>query len=255
MDREILIDDFAIRSFRDIGDSDYISARMAYRARLYPQFLWAGLQTIEKYLKCILLLNRIPATKVLHDLDAALQLLKKHAPFEVRLSKPSLQLIEHLDIYGRFRYLETPFHLMGPEIAKLDMAAWEIRRYCTPLNYDLTLPDGTERPMLQTELKNIESSEKRPPQKFNLLGGTLEKILADKKHPAREALIWQNLHFGSRMRKRARIPNAFHATNSPLSLYPEILDEVLKYIYLPKDVRAAYRAELIPSSKQTCQPS
>jgi hypothetical protein len=75
MDREILINDFATRSFRDVGDYDYISARMAYRARLYPQFLWSGLQTIEKYLKCILLLNRIPAKGVWHDLDAGLQLL------------------------------------------------------------------------------------------------------------------------------------------------------------------------------------
>jgi len=29
--------------------------------------------------------------------------------------------------------------------------------------------------------------------------------------------------------------------NSPLSLHPELLDEVLKYVYLPKDVIMAYR--------------
>ena len=68
MDKEILINNFAIRSFRDVADYDYISARMLYRAKLVPQFLWSSLQSIEKYLKCILLLNRIKANKVGHNL-------------------------------------------------------------------------------------------------------------------------------------------------------------------------------------------
>ena len=58
------LDDFAVRSFRDIGDGDYIAARMACRAQMVTQFLWSSQQAIEKYLKCILLLNRIKASKV-----------------------------------------------------------------------------------------------------------------------------------------------------------------------------------------------
>jgi hypothetical protein len=46
---QVRVNDFAIRSFRDTADCDYISARMAFRARLIPQFLWSGLQAIEKY--------------------------------------------------------------------------------------------------------------------------------------------------------------------------------------------------------------
>jgi hypothetical protein len=69
---DVLLNDFAIRSFRDIADGDYIAARMACRARIAVQFLWASQQTIEKYLKCILLLHRIPARKVRHNLGAAL---------------------------------------------------------------------------------------------------------------------------------------------------------------------------------------
>jgi len=34
---------------------------MASRAQLVVQYIWASQQAIEKYLKCILLLNRIPA--------------------------------------------------------------------------------------------------------------------------------------------------------------------------------------------------
>jgi hypothetical protein len=34
-----LLNDFALRSFRDIADADYIAARMACRAALVTQFL------------------------------------------------------------------------------------------------------------------------------------------------------------------------------------------------------------------------
>ena len=250
MNTQALLNDFAIRSLRDVGDYDYISARMAYRAQLVPQFLWSGLQAIEKYLKCILLLNRIPARKVRHELAAGLKLIERHAPFELCLSETSQKLIKHLDTYGRFRYLERPFYVMGLEIAQLDMAVWEIRRYCTVLNYQITLPDGSTKKMLQLELDKIKRSVERPPQYFKLRGGALEKILDDKKHPAREALGWQNLYFGSRARKKVRIARYMHSTNSPLSLHPGILEEVLHYVFLPKEVVDAYRAELTTRSKR-----
>jgi hypothetical protein len=73
---DALVNDFAVRSFRDIGDGDYIAARMACRAALVTQFLWASQQTVEKYLKCILLLNRLEAKKVRHDLRKALRKIK-----------------------------------------------------------------------------------------------------------------------------------------------------------------------------------
>jgi hypothetical protein len=37
-----LNNDFAVRSFRDTADGDYIVARMAHRAGLVPQFLWSS---------------------------------------------------------------------------------------------------------------------------------------------------------------------------------------------------------------------
>lgn len=243
MNKEILINDFAIRSFREIADYDYITARMAYRARLVPQFLWASLQAIEKYLKCVLLLNRIKAQGVRHELGKALDLVKRHASFELRLQQPSRELIEHLDTYGRFRYLETPFHIMGLEIMQLDMAVWDIRRYCQVLDYEIDLRDGKKN-MLTLEIQRIVQSENQPPQHFSLIGGALEKIIAEKTHPAREPLLWQNLYFGKRARKRVRLRQYMHATNSPLSMHPEILDDVLKYVFLPKDVIEAYREQM-----------
>jgi len=241
MDKEILINDFAFRSFREVADYDYIAARMAYRAKLVPQFLWSSLQSIEKYLKCIFLLNRIKASSLRHDLGAALGLLEKRAPFELRLRQPGREFIEHLDTYGRFRYLETPFHLMGLEIMQLDMAVWDIRRYCQVLDYEINLPNGEKKQMFDIEIRTIEHSETKSPHAFSIIGGALEKIIADRKHPARQPLLWQNLFFGQRARKRARLQRYMHATNSPLFLHPEILDDVLEYVFLPKDVINACR--------------
>ena len=47
------VNSFALRAFRDTADRDYIHARMAYRADLFPQFHWSALHALEKYAKCI----------------------------------------------------------------------------------------------------------------------------------------------------------------------------------------------------------
>jgi hypothetical protein len=241
MNKEILLNDFAIRSFRDVADYDYICARMAARTMLIPQFLWLALQAIEKYLKCILLLNRIPAKQIGHKVGFGLSHARKNVPFEIRLSNGSEELIEHLDTYGRFRYLETPFHVFGLELPQLDRTVWEIRRYCTIINYCLKLNDGSTKEMLQLEIEKIKKSESKPPQHFRVHGGFLEKIIDDKKNPAREPLVWQNLYYGRRPKKNIQLVKFSHSTNSPLSLHPEILDDVLKYVFLPKDIVEAYR--------------
>ena len=106
MNINVLLNDFAIRCFRDIADQDYIAARMSYRAQLIPQFLWSSLQAVEKYLKAILLLNRIPAKDVSHDLAKALKYSQK-LKFTIRLSPSSDKFIEYLDTFGRFRYMES----------------------------------------------------------------------------------------------------------------------------------------------------
>lgn len=215
---------------------------MAYRAQLVPQFLWASLQAIEKYFKCILLLNRIKAKSIRHDLSAALDLLKTELPFRLRIREPALRFIKHVDSYGRFRYLEIPFHVRGPELIQLDMTIWDVRRYCQLINY-IHYDFGNAVPMLDVMTRTLELSEKRPPQRFGIIGGNLEKIISDRKHPARASLLWKNLFYGRRTRSRVEISQYLHSTNSPLSLHPDLLDDVLKYVYLPKEVIVAYRVE------------
>jgi hypothetical protein len=75
-------------------------------------------------------------------------------------------------------------------------------------------------------------------------GGYLEKILDDSKNQAREPLLWQNGFFGKRTRKRVRLRKWFHAQNAPLYLNPQILDEVLKYVHIPRRLKAGYRIHL-----------
>ena len=105
------INDFALRSFRNMADRDYIAARMAYRAELVPQFLWSSQQAIEKYLKYILLINRIPA-KVGHDIASAMELTDQ-LPFKIDIRPRSRNFISHLAIYGEYRYLDVLTTYLG----------------------------------------------------------------------------------------------------------------------------------------------
>lgn len=233
------LNSFASRCFRDVADRDYISARMCYRAGLISQFHWASLQAFEKYFKAILLYNRIEAKKVRHDLGLAQSLAEK-APFDIRLGDRSKKFIEHLDTYGRFRYLESSYFTHGPKLGELDQAVWELRRYCRVMNYSIKV-DGKDLPMLEPEIERNEDAEKNPRQSFQITGGSLEKILEDKFNPARKPLIWQNCFFGKSHRSSVRIPVHHYAENSPLFLYPEILDHVTEYVFLPKEVINACR--------------
>ena len=104
------LNDFAYRSFRDVADGDYISARMAWRARLLSQCLWGAQQTIEKYLKCILLLNRIEAPNVRHDLGAALSKIQASGkPLTLHMSPPT-SFTTHPRCYRYQEISHPPWH-------------------------------------------------------------------------------------------------------------------------------------------------
>jgi hypothetical protein len=176
------------------------------------------------------LLNRIPGKKVNHDLGVALDLINNSGKLVVDLTPITHSFIEHLDTFGRFRYLEISNVVSGRNLANLDRAAWELRRYCT-------LSDAPRQVILR---KGVT------PPKVRIAGGYLEHIVDDLKNPAREPLLWRNAFFGKRQRRRVRANDWMTATNSPLYLNPQILDEVLKYIYLPKDLIEGYRAHKKP---------
>jgi HEPN domain-containing protein len=226
------LDNFALRCFRDTADGDYVAARMAYRADLIPQALWASQQTIEKYIKCILLLRRIESRKATHFLIKLLSKLEEIFP--MRLSPETRRFVEYIDIYGPDRYLTYPYSVEGSEILKLDQAVWEIRRYCIP--YQRWKGRNGAR-LADMDVKQIVDGEKKPFQEYRpLIPGLLDNIIAQKTHPARPHLIWKNLYFGTSRRTRVALSETFQSVNSPLALYPEIYDEVAKYVHLPKEL-------------------
>jgi hypothetical protein len=227
---DALVNDFAVRSFRDIADGDYIAARMACRAGLVTQFLWASQQAVEKYLKCILLLNRIKAKDVGHKLGKALRKIEASGKVSLDLTRGTEEFIGMLDESGRFRYLEVSSVAFGASLVTLDRAVWELRRYCTLVQEPRRrkLRDGFAAPLVR------------------LPGGCLEGIIDDIENAARAPLLWQNGFFGKRARKRVRLTPWIKAHNAPLYLHPEMLDEVLKYVYLPNAVETAYRAHVKP---------
>ena len=237
------INDFASRCFRDMADRDYLVARMACRAQLMPQFLWSAQQAIEKYLKYILLVNRIKATSVRHDIHAALELTEK-ASFEIELSPLSHKFIDYVAELGEYRYLDVSYAVHGYALVDLDRAIWDLRRYCQVLDvFDEVLPES-ERRILDEAHQRLRDSKTQPPHEFRLSNGYLERVLTDKKHPARSTLIWNNAFFGERKRKSIRARHYLNAENAPLYLFPHMLDQILEYVFVPKELAKAYREHL-----------
>ena len=199
MNSEWLIDEFAIRSFRDRADEDYISARMSLRAALPTAFLWSSLQAVEKYLKCILLLNRIPCKDARHNLVSALNTVKDSGKTRLDLTPVTIDLINYLNEFGSFRYLEVSNVASGTSLTALDRTVWELRRFCSK-------DDGPTKLTLRHGVI---------PPKFRLESGYLEAIIDNIDNPAREPLLWQNAFCGKRQRRPVRRRPWMKAENGP----------------------------------------
>ena len=242
--RQRIINDFATQSFRNQADRDYIAARLACRHELIPQFLWASQQAIEKYLKAILLYNRIVAKTVGHDLLAALRL-TSGLTFRIDLSERTREFIDHLATYGEYRYIDVPYWVDGHLLVDLDLAVWELRRYCQVLDvFGKALPAAENR-LLAKAQADVKKSDDEPRHKFRIHGGFLEKILEAPGHPCRDALVWQNASYGVRSRRTVRVARHTQAENPILVHFPEVLDELLKYIFMPKKVADQFRSQLL----------
>lgn len=240
---KFLINDFAIRCFRDTADRDYIHARLAYRADLIPQFLWSSLHCLEKYAKCILLLNRVRAIGLRHVVSESLERMALHGPFQIPLSANTKAFLKHLEENGaEYRYFEVSYWNTGHDIVKLDRAVWELRRYCQVLNHDVEVKGRTVS-ALQSNLERIKEAVTRNEKGTCVTGGWLEQVAKNKLHAAREPFLWNNLFFGPSRRRKIRIKSGFEAGNSPLHLNPEIIDDVAQYVHIPKDILKLWRTE------------
>lgn len=230
---DALVNSFAIRSFRETADKDYISARMAFRARLIQPYQWAALHCLEKYAKCILVLNRVVAKNLGHSVLPCIARMRDKFPIE--LSVETTAFIKNLEEEGAAdRYYLTSYEVEPCDVARLDRAVWELRRYCQPLDYMVEDSTGKTTSALAFQLQRLRRARETFEKGTCIADGVLEKILADRKHPARSSLVWNNLYFGPSRRRVVKMVPDWEFGNSHFFLYPECIDEVEKLVTLPK---------------------
>lgn len=237
---QIRINDYASRSFRDMADGDYIAARLAFGSRLISQFLWSAQQALEKYLKYILLVNRVPSLDIGHDLDAALAAARQVQVPPV-LSKRAEKFFHHIARYGVDRYLEGSFHLVGSPLYDLDLTVWEIRRVCQRFNGHMDVPTESQHLLFLTRKALLDQSETKLSREFRIIDGMLEKVLDSPQSPGRLGLLWQNAVYGEAEPPGKRHGDFSQATNSPLYLYPEMIDDLAKLVRISKPNQRAWK--------------
>jgi HEPN domain-containing protein len=216
MELQVILNTFASDVFRKQADYDYIAARANYRMRLRQQFLWSAHQSVEKYLKAMLLFNGRSArfytpagtTKKRefgHNLDALFAEVKNIALFKIEIEPEDEKFLSHLSSQGGAnRYLSTSAYNTSDAIHRLDRLVWHIRRYCQYIA-DRGLGCREAVPgMQEAVVRSIaDPSKKTTPHSFALFGGELEAVIKrDPKDPARKALVWANLWYGKKKRLR-----------------------------------------------------
>lgn len=238
-DLDVRVNNFAIRAFRNSADKDYIAARLCIKAGLVPQFLWSSLQAFEKYLKCILLLNRIPSGRLGHKIEEALNLVRREIPYTSDLRPDDLRVFAQIASQGADRYLIDSYAVHGHVLPELDAAIWDVRRYCQTLR-PLEGCASQEARIYELTLDYITNS-RNSPSKFKISGGLLEKIVGDRHHPAYSGLCWQNAFFCKTSRSKIKAKFYLDAENAPLLLYPEMVDYLSNLIFIPGKSFSEYK--------------
>jgi HEPN domain-containing protein len=233
------ITNFVDRSFRDVADKDYINARISHRYGLEQQFLWSAQQAIEKYLKAILLYNRLDTRQIGHELTKAFDEVRKIPDIDFDFPEDIRLFIEYLNSYGVNRYFEYPYHLEGEECLELDKTVWFIRRYCYYLRQIITKPDGTVIDLFPLLIKRIQHPDTlKKPHKYYIFGGYLEKVLEDADSELRSHLIYKNFFYGKYKKKRIRNYDLKIFFTQPTHfMYPEIFPDLDKLVIFSKEVR------------------
>lgn len=239
-----------IRCFRDTADADYISARLAIRSDLPGPFLSAAEQAIEKYLKCILMLNRIDTRDIGHKINVALQRINDSLPFNIDLDKGERKLFDQLVLWDFDRYLVNSLYVENESLMYLDRLVWKLRQYCRPLDM-IHRAEPPDKSYIAAKIEEIKAVDPSIPKQGHVPGGFLERVLESKLHRGREALIWNNLWYHSSNRKHVYYRTGYQAINSPFFNNPEVAAEACKYMKLaPAFVEAAKQFARKKASKK-----
>lgn len=238
--------DFINRSFRDMADKDYIAARILYRANLGPQFLWSAQQSIEKYLKGVLLYSNVSTKKLAHNLEKALKALKRIADIPFDVPDDVRQFTGRLNEQGTNRYFEYPAAALGEELLQLDRAVWYIRRYCYWMR-GTTGPATAPVERLPLELARVHAFQEKDVYNFRISGGYLEKILGAPKARLREHLVWKNCYYGSYTKHRIKsFTMQAWSANPTHFMRPEIFDDLARLVRFSKPVEDYFKTRKGP---------
>ena len=209
MELQIVLNTFASDVFRRQADFDYIAARASYKMQLRQQFLWSAQQSIEKYLKAVLLFNgksaRYPAgsrKEFGHKLTALVDEVKKISIFTFSLDPQQELFLKYLSQQGPNRYLGTTAYNTRDVLHQLDGAVWQVRRFCQYFPDRGFGSQGAVQGMREAYVKAaLNPSHKKQPQRFSVFAGELEKVVKrPRADPARQALVWANLYYGAKRR-------------------------------------------------------
>jgi len=233
------LDDYADRSLRDMADRDYVVARMCFRLGLDQHFLWLGHQALEKYLKAILLYNRIDSRRLGHDLRKCLAAARSIPDLPIEVPDDVAEFLGYLDDEGQCRYFEFPYVIIPYALGKLDCSVWILRRYCRQLRTN----EGSKAEMavhLQAELDRIRARGESDSVRAHWIHtGYLEKVLGETDSDLRQQLVWKNPYYGSRRRRSiAHYPARLAGGNPAHYLQPSCFPELEKLVHFTPEVRA-----------------
>lgn len=234
----IRLNNLAIRNFRDTADLDYIHARLAFRHKLIPQFLWSSLHALEKYGKSMLLQNLIKGKNIQHEILPSVRKFEQEMAVSLNLSEEVLIFMKRLDARARHRYLDVSDYSLNKDIVTLDRSVHQLRRFCQYFDYfhQFDIDPKAKIEELASMIEDEDRFEDVKPIRIN--GGRLEKILGDKNHPARSALIYNNPFFCTR--KRKKIPVDLGGSCSYISQFeiePDLINMAKEYIFIAKDTK------------------
>lgn len=229
-----LRDNYAKRCFLDKADHDYIAARTMVRNYCFDQALILMQQCIEKYLKAILLYNKISSKDLNHNIEKLLLRCKRDVP-KFNISEDSIKLVKKLNGVEHSRYLTYSYHGFYEYFVVLDKTIWQLRIYTQP-NYEYIVDDELDK-YIGSDIDIVSNGE-------------LEKILSLRtnvygKQKLKENLVWKNLYFYSGKKRKnvlKKIAFGSWSSTSPFDLgdnqrKKDLYKAIEGLIYLPKALR------------------
>jgi hypothetical protein len=202
------------------------------------QFLWTSLHCLEKYAKCICLLNGVSSKEIGHEvLRAIYKVQAERKDLDIALDPKVTRFIQRLERSGAYdRYMGISFFAEPDDLLMLDMSVFSIREYC--------FPELTDEEMVMA--KEMNGDGLIPPQHRRPYSGWLERVIHTPSDRAHSAIAWNNAQLGKSIMGNVDIPSGnWMFARSPLSTgTPELLDELSNLIRIPREIREACLREI-----------